>query len=680
MKIKLIIIACLLFLGAVFFIACEHEIPQDFCSTDPITLTIAKTDASNNQNNGIIVATATGGNGFQYSLNGSAYTDNGEFTGLEPYTSYRVVARNSWGCTDTAVVDIGVIVPHDPCNGTTISVSITKTNASPNQSNGTISVAVSPAGTYTYSINNSAFQPVGNFIGLAAGVYTVSAKNANGCIGTAQATIGVTDPCAGVTVAVSATKVDPVTGQSNGSITATATGGTGFTYSLNNGAFQTSGTFTGLVTGNYTVTATNSNGCTGVISVALGSTNPCTGVAVVVSATSTNPTTGQSNGSIIASATGGTGFTYSLNNGPFQASGTFTGLASGNYTVTAKNSNGCTGVKTIALGSTNPCAGANIVVSLTKVDPALGQSNGSITATATGGTGFTYSLNSGAYQAGGSFTSLAAGTYTVTAKNSNGCIGSATITLTGVNPCTGVTITVSATKVNPTGTLSNGSITATATGGTGFTYKLNSGAYQASGTFSGLAAGTYTITAKSSAGCLGTTTVTLTATNNCTSTVINLTSVVVNVMPCATPAANGKITVTASGSSGFTYNINGGAYQAGNVFSNLAAGNFTVGVKDLNGCTKTAAVTVGTAAKGPLFTDVRALITSRCGGSNCHMSGGNKAGYNFDNDCSIVTKWSPIYNSCVTSNSMPNSPQPQLTAAEKQKITNWVNAGHTYGN
>ena len=320
------------------------------------------------------------------------------------------------------------------------------------------------------------------------------------------------------------------------------------------------------------------------------------------------------------------------------------------------------------------------MVSLTKVDPALGQSNGSISATATGGTGFTYSLNGGTYQAGSTFSSLAAGTYTVTAKSSQGCIGSATITLTTVNPCNGVIITVTATKVKPTGTLSNGSITATATGATGFTCKLNNGAYQSSGTFSGLAAGTYTITAKSSAGCTGATTVTLTATNSCTNTVINVSTSVINVLPCTTPAANGKITVTASGSSGFTFNINGGTYQAGNVFSNLAAGNFTIGVKDLNGCTKTATATVGTTAKGPLFSDVRTLITSRCGGSNCHMNGGNKAGYNFDNDCSIVTSWSPIYNSCVTSNSMPNSPQPQLTTAEKQKITNWVNAGHTYGN
>ena len=680
MKNSLTFFFSLLFFAAVFFIACEHEIPHDYCATDPITLTVTKTDANSNQDNGSILATATGGSGFVYSLNGAAFADTGYFSGLHANMTYQVVAKNSWGCTDTALVDIGEIAPVDPCAGVTVTVNVTNTNATANQSNGTITAAASGASGFTYSLNNGAFQASGNFTGLAAGNYTVTAKSSDGCIGTGQTIIGSTNPCSGVTVAVTTTKVDPTTGQSNGSITASATGGSGFTFSLNNGAYQASGNFTGLAAGNYLVTAKNSNGCTGVKNVTLVAINPCAGVTVTVSTTKVDPTAGQSNGSITATATGGTGFTYSLNNGAFQASGTFNGLATGNYTVTAKNSNGCIGVKNVTLGTANPCAGVTITVSTTKTDPTLGLSNGSITATATGGTGFTYSLNGGAYQASGTFTGLAAGTYTVTAKSSQGCLGSKTVTLTSVNPCTGVNIAVSLTKTDPTMNQSNGTITATATGGTGFTYSLNNGPYQASGTFSGLAAATYTVTAKSSQGCLGSASITLTGTNPCTNTVITISNAIVNVTPCSTPVNNGKITVTASGSSGYTYNLNGGAYQASNIFSGLATGSFTVGVKDLNGCTKTSTATVGTAPRGPLFDQARSLILSRCGASNCHTNGGNKAGYNFDNDCNIVTAWSAIKASCVTSNSMPNSPQPQLTAAEKATLNNWINAGHGYGN
>jgi hypothetical protein len=371
-----------------------------------------------------------------------------------------------------------------------------------------------------------------------------------------------------------------------------------------------------------------------------------------------------------------------LNTGGYQASGNFASLPAGNYTVSAKNANGCIGTTQVTIGTNDPCAGVTVTVTTTKTDPAAGQFNGSIAATATGGAGFTYSLNGGAFQASGTFTGLATGNYTVTAKNSNGCTGVATVALGSTNPCAGVTITVTATKTEPTTGQSNGTITASATGGTGFTYSLNSGTYQSSGNFTGLAAGNYTITAKNSAGCLGSVTVTLTAVNACTSTIINISNTIVNVMPCSSPAANGNITIAATGSTGFMYNLNGGAYQLSNIFGSLAAGSFTVGVKDVNGCTKTAPATVGTATSGPLFASVRTLITNRCSGSGCHMNGGSAAGYNFDTNCSIVTYWSQINRSTVlyTMTRMPKSPQSLFTTAEKAIITNWVNAGHTFGN
>lgn len=46
-------------------------------------------------------------------------------------------------------------------------------------------------------------------------------------------------------------------------------------------------------------------------------------------------------GSIVASASGSTGFTYNLNNGAYQASGTFSALSPGTY-IRSKDLNGCT--------------------------------------------------------------------------------------------------------------------------------------------------------------------------------------------------------------------------------------------------------------------------------------------------------------------------------------------------
>ncbi len=655
-----------------FVISCQH-VHMETCEELNFHITTTKTDALLNTASGTISVTATGGSGFRFSLNAGPLQDTGYFSGLEPFQTYRVVGYNSQGCTDTALVSID---SYNPCQGVTINITTTKVDATAGQSNGSITATATGGTGITYSVNGGAFQSSGTFSNLAAGTYTIAAQTTAGCLGTTQVIIGTLNPCTGVAITVATTQVNPLLNQSNGSITATATGSTGFTYSINNGAFQSTGTFSNLAAGTYTITAKNANGCTGTKQVTLTGTNPCAGITVTVTTTTVNPTTGQSNGSITATATGGSGFTYSINNGAFQSGGTFSNLATGNYIITAKNSNGCTGITTVALGSTNPCAGITVVITTTQLNPLLGQSNGSITATATGGSGFTYSINNGAFQAGGTFSNLAAGTYTITAKNANGCIGTKQVTLIATDPCAGITIVITTTQVSPSTGLSNGSITASATGGTGFTYSINGGAFQATGTFSNLAAGTYTITAKNSNGCTGTKQVTLVASSPCTNVNIVITAAVVNTTPCLTTTNNGSITVTATGSTGLTYNIGGGTYQASNVFSNLNAASYLVGVKDANGCTKTLSVTVGVVPKGPLFTQVRAIISAKCG--SCHLNGGNTAGYNFDSDCSIVSKWSQINKACVTYQLVQMPPSQQLPAAEKTSITNWVNAGHRY--
>lgn len=58
-------------------------------------------------------------------------------------------------------------------------------------------------------------------------------------------------------------------------------------------------------------------------------------------------------------------------------------------------------------------------------------------------------------------------------------------------------------------------------------------------------------------------------------------------------SATGSVTATGGGGlPGYMYNLNGGAYQTSNVFSGLAAGTYTVGVKDTTNTTATTSVTV----------------------------------------------------------------------------------------
>lgn len=241
------------------------------------------------------------------------------------------------------------------------------------------------------------------------------------------------------------------------------------------------------------------------------------------------------------------------------------------------------------------------------------------------------------------------------------------------NPCTGITITITGTVTNTSTPLaSDGSIVAAA--GTGFTYSINNGAFQASGTFTNLAAGTYTITAKNSNNCTGSQQFTVVAGNACAGVTINVTTMATMATPCQ--AANGSISATATGSTGFTYSLNGGAFQASGTFTNLAAGAYNITAKDANGCTGNANVTIGAASQGPLFTAVRALLDANC--VSCHNNSQSEGGMNWTVDCNVVANRDRIKARAVDNNPSPMPPTGPLSQADKNKITNWINAGGRY--
>jgi hypothetical protein len=253
------------------------------------------------------------------------------------------------------------------------------------------------------------------------------------------------------------------------------------------------------------------------------------------------------------------------------------------------------------------------------------------------------------------------------------------------DPCSGVTITVSGTVTNTSGPgQNNGSISASASGSSGLTFSINGGAFQSSGNFTGLAAGTYTITAKNNSGCSGSATFTISNGDPCVGLSFTVGGNATNATPClATP--NGSLTITTSGGgSGFTYNINGGAYQSSATFTNLVAGTYTVGAKEAGGCVKTASVTINATAPGTLFAPVKVIINTNCAISGCHSGTIPAGGIDFTQDCNIVANAVRIkvraVDSYNTINQMPPPPSPGLSLADRNTITAWVNAGGSYTN
>ncbi len=101
---------------------------------------------------------------------------------------------------------------------------------------------------YEYSVNGGAFQSA-NIFTVNAGSYTISVKDANGCVGNSS-DILIAQPTA-ITTTASASSIACNAG--NATLTVLATGGLGaYEYRLNNGSYQSDSTFN-VVAGTYTV-------------------------------------------------------------------------------------------------------------------------------------------------------------------------------------------------------------------------------------------------------------------------------------------------------------------------------------------------------------------------------------------------------------------------------------------
>ena len=208
--------------------------------------------------------------------------------------------------------------------------------------NGAVTLVVN-GGTPAYSYSWSNGSVTQNLTGVAAGTYTVTVTDANGCTITTSAT--VTQPLA--PLALSTTQVNTTCGNSNGSIDLTVVGGTaGYTYNWSNGAVTQD--LSALLAGGYSVTVTDANGCTATISVTITTSS----APIIVVSPDQVICEGQS---VVLSASGaGVGGTYSWTPSATLSSSTgtpvtATPLITTTYTVTGIDANGCFGTATITV-------------------------------------------------------------------------------------------------------------------------------------------------------------------------------------------------------------------------------------------------------------------------------------------------------------------------------------------
>lgn len=196
------------------------------------------------------------------------------------------------------------------------------------------------AGTQPVSFKWSNGATTQNLENLTPGVYTVTATEKNQMKFTASVEVLGPDPF----VAELENKGDiNCFGQGDGFIEISASGGTsGYSYQWNTGA--TGSAIYNLSGGTYTVTVTDAKGCTDVFSQTIHEPALLESYAVAEIATCD-----EDNGVIEVTTIGGTEpYTYDLGFGP-QGSPVFTNLASGFYTVTITDDNGCVNFETLEI-------------------------------------------------------------------------------------------------------------------------------------------------------------------------------------------------------------------------------------------------------------------------------------------------------------------------------------------
>ena len=303
---------------------------------------------------------------------------------------------------------------------------------------------------------------------------------------------------------------------------------------------------------------------------------------------------GGSDGSAIATATGGIApYAYMWDDPLGQSSDTASNLASGMYTVTITDNNGCSGVATVAINDPAPILGSG-----STIPASCGGSDGSVTISSlTGGTPpYTFSWDNG--DTTNTADSLASGSHTATVTDANGCSDSQTIVLSD----SGAVAISNATFTSPLcNGGSDGSLDITVSGGTPpYSFEWSNGSTVED--LTGIAAGTYTVTITDSIGC-----------KSIENGIVGEPSVITlstAILDANCGVADGGIAANAvGGTSPYTYAWSTGT--SGPIDSNLFAGAYSVTVTDGNSCATSFIVNVSN-ANAPVITAV--LTDVSCNG------------------------------------------------------------------
>ena len=522
--------------------------------------------------NGAVNLTVTGGTTpYSFAWNNGASTEDIMNVPAGPYS---VMITDANSCT--ASLAATVAGPSAAVGGSITSQTDVSCFGG---NNGTVSVRGSGGVTpYEFQLGAGTYQSSGTFGSLTPGTYSITVRDANLC--TFILPVTITQPSLALAGSIMVTNISCF-GDNSGACNLTVTGGTSpYTYLWSNGAVTKD--INNISAGNYSVTITDSHGCTVIVNAAV--TQPAIALTGSITSHSDVSVYGGNDGSVTVSGSGGISpYEYRLDVGNYQASGTFSSLTAGTYTITVRDAAMCTFNFTVTITQPWIPLTANFINQINV--SCQGGSNGTVTVVGWGGISpYLYSIDGGAFQASGIFGSLAAGTYLITVRDVALDLYNIPVTITETEA---LDVTVSGEDVHCFGG-NTGSVTASVTGGTGpYTYSWNSVPGQMTQTATSLTAGTYTVTVSDANGC--------TATNNVTISqpaADMLVSITHENILCSGGTTGSATAMVTGGLEPYTFNWNTAPVQTKETATDLSAGTYNITITDSYGCIKTGSVII----------------------------------------------------------------------------------------
>jgi len=514
----------------------------------------------------------------------NGYTNSGTFlSDLEP-GDYHYELSDSISCTINGTISIG--------SNEALSVSLSAVTVDPflyniacnGDSSAVIYSSVSggtPNYRYLWSngIQNNSFltdQP--------AGTYSLLVIDAYDCFALDSIVIAQPSP---LDLTLDSIRNINCYGQNSGYLDVSASGGVmDYTYSWNTNPPTNGSSLSNIGAGNYEVTVLDAYGCE--LSEIYAIDEPSEALSISIDTLINVECPGDNNGSILVSASGGTGpYTYQWNTMPVQFGPSLSNLSPGNYQLTLSDTLGCTLIRNFTIELlVNPFQ-ANVS---SKNDVAChGDSTGSAAITISGGSGpFTYLWTPGNYTTS-SVSGLAAGNYSVAISDLGACAQSVTVDLSIDQPSDSISIALSSPLINGYNLScyqsDDGTISSAISGGTP-PYTINwsgpNGFTSSNPNPNSLSAGFYTILVEDQNNCSQSDTLSLYQPDEI------IIDFVMTPATCPTPGSNdGSISLAISGGvPGYLYAWTGPNGFVSNLedISNLEAGAYTVTVEDAINC------------------------------------------------------------------------------------------------